>query len=229
METQEIRELFITYGTRREKKKNQPIYDPTLGLPKGEAYFLDQGIAALNCIGTNGEEQVYLYFGEQRMIGFSQILAQKYISNQPMNLLAAPSAFWITAKTPCVVYAMEESIFNHLLDEMPAFMNAVLGSLTINYLEVINKVQHSHDVGKDILFCEWLLNCCVCRKGLCVIHKAFTFSEIAKFLGIHPVTVSRIAKKLKNQGIIDRKDGYLVIENKEKLLEMVQQKGTGIS
>lgn len=219
MEQQQIRELFIRHGSRREKKKNQFIFDPSISRKTSEAYFLDQGTAALACINEAGEEIVYLYFGEKRIIGFSQILARRYQYHYHST-----SAFWIIARSPCVYYAMDEVTFNQLLEKEPAFSSAVLGALTSNYLDVVNKAQRAHDMDKETMLCECLLNCMVSVNGRSVIPKPFTFVEIAKFLGMHPVTVSRLAKKLRDLGLIERCDGYLVIPDAERLRTYMEKR-----
>ena len=63
MEEKEVRELFLRWGIRKEKKKHQYIYDPSLSRTMSEAYYLDEGIAALTSISREGEEKIFLYFG----------------------------------------------------------------------------------------------------------------------------------------------------------------------
>lgn len=229
MEEKEIRELFVRWGTKKEKKKRQYIYDPSVSRAMSEAYFLDEGIAALTSISSSGEEKVFLYFGEQRIIGFAEILARKYRYRNMMNLLCAPMPFWITAKTACTYYVMTEPLFSRLMDEDSRFMNAVLETTCLNYLEIINKFQHIQDVDKVTMFCEWLLSCRVQRNGISIIPKAFTFTEAARYLDMHPVTVSRIAGVLKRQGIIDRVDGGLVITDEARLSALIRERRSRFS
>ena len=119
---------------------------------------------------------------------------------------------------------MGEPDFSRLIDENPHFMGAVLESTFLNYLEIINKIQHTQDVDKETMFCEWLLACRIRRDGRCIIPKAFTFTEAAKYLDMHPVTVSRIAANLRNQGIISRVDGYLTINDEKRLYDLIQER-----
>ena len=71
MDTKEIQNLFVQYGVRREKKKNQYLYDPTLSgaAEHSEAYFLDQGIGALTSINSEGEEKGKNYVRRERYHG----------------------------------------------------------------------------------------------------------------------------------------------------------------
>lgn len=222
MDEKTIRDLFVTYGTRHEKKKHHFIYDPTVSRSCSEAYYLEEGIAALTSINGNGEETVFLYFNERRIIGFSEILAHKYRFPDKMNQFLPMSAFWLMAKTGCVYYTMKEPVFSRLLDENLVFTSAVLESASLNYLEIINKVQHTQDVSKEILFCEWLLSCHIHVDSLALVPKVFTFTEVAKYLGMHPVTVSRIAARLKKQGLIRRTEDGLVITDEPRLVEIMR-------
>ena len=226
MEEKEIRDLFVRWGNRKEIKKGQYIYDPSVSRAVSEAYYLDEGVAALTSISQEGEEKVFLYFGEQRIIGFADILARKYRCGTMMNQFCAPVPFWIMAKTACTYYAMTEPVFSRLMNEDSRFMDAILKSICLNYLEIINKFQHIQDVDNETMFCEWLLSCRVIRDGRSVIPKAFTFTEAARYLDMHPVTVSRIAGKLKRQGLISRADGSLVITDETRLWERIQEKRT---
>mgnify|MGYP000187573278 CR=1 FL=1 len=95
MEPYQIREDFIRCGIRREAKKNQYLFDPSR---EGcdNICFLDEGIAALTRINDDGEEHVYLYFGEKRLVGFANALVKHFPYDWQRYI--TPSPFWITAK-----------------------------------------------------------------------------------------------------------------------------------
>lgn len=221
MESYQIRDDFIRYGIEKKVQKGQNLFDPAKsGYEEGVCY-LDHGIAALNRINREGEEQIYLYFGEKRVIGFANALVKYFPIHWDQYI--TPTPFWITAKTSCVYYYMREIVFDSLMEESPPFVRGILGAATLNYLEIVNKVQGIMDGDKTAQFCQWLLTCRVEHEGQTVIPKAFSFVEVAKYLGMHPVTVSRIAGRLKAQGILLRKDGYLVIKDEKKIREILNK------
>ena len=176
MEPYRIREDFIRYGVRKEAKKNQYLFDPSR---EGcdNICFLDEGIAALTRINDDGEEHIYLYFGEKRLVGFANALVKHFPYDWQRYI--TPSPFWITAKTNCVYYSMRAKQFESMMDSSPYF-----------------------------------------TQGKSMIPKAFSFVEVANYLGMHPVTVSRIARKLRETGILAREDGCLIIQDEEKLRAM---------
>lgn len=217
MERYQIRDDFIRYGVRKEAKRNENLFDPALE-ESGSVCFLDEGIAALNRINEKGEEQIFLYFGEKRLVGFSTALVhffpydwQHYIN---------PMAFWITAKSPCVYYSMREKQFHEMMNRSHLFTQGVLGAAALNYLEMINKVQRMMDGNKTAQLCQWFLTCRVRQRDRYVIPRTFSFIEVAQYLNMHPVTVSRIVKKLKQEGLLGKEDGYLVLLDEEGLREL---------
>ena len=191
MEPYQIREDFIRYGVRKEAKKNQYLFDPSR---EGcdNICFLDEGITALTRINDDGEEHIYLYFGEKRLVGFANALVKHFPYDWQRYI--TPSPFWITAKTNCVYYSMREKQFESMMDSSPYFTQCVLGATTLNYLELVNKIQWMMDGDKTAQFCKWLLTYCIKKQGKSMIPKAFSFVEVANYLGMHPVTVSRIAR-----------------------------------
>lgn len=145
MEPYQIREDFIRYGVRKEAKKNQYLFDPSR---EGcdNICFLDEGIAALTRINDDGEEHIYLYFGEKRLVGFANALVKHFPYDWQRYI--TPSPFWITAKTNCVYYSMREKQFESMMDSSPYFTQCVLGATTLNYLELVNKIQWMMDGDK---------------------------------------------------------------------------------
>ena len=115
---------------------------------------------------------------------------------------------------------MREKQFESMMDSSPYFTQCVLGATTLNYLELVNKIQWMMDGDKTAQFCKWLLTYSIKKRGKSMIPKAFSVVEVANYLGMHPVTVSRIARKLRETGIIAREDGCLFIQDEEKLRAM---------
>ena len=88
-----------------------------------------------------------------------------------------PSPFWITAKTNCVYYSMRAKQFESMMDSSPYFTQCVLGATTLNYLELVNKIQWMMDGDKTAQFCKWLLTYCIKKQGKSMIPKAFSHTS----------------------------------------------------
>lgn len=215
MKEYEIRDDFIQYGRKKEYKKNQYIFDSSSSDESSYVYYLDRGIASLNRISEEGDMQVYLYFGEKRVIGFTDALIRHYPASR--NHLIASTPFWIMAKTDCTCYCMRNTRFETLLRESPRFTDWILSAAISNYMDLLNKSVWAMDGDNTAQLCQWLLTCRVEKDGRPVIPKTFSLAEVARYLGIHPVTVSRIVRKLTDQGAIAREDGWIILKDEDIL------------
>ncbi len=215
---------FYNIGARKEVKRGDYICNPLMDGITQTVCYLDQGIASLISYNDSGEERTHLYFGEKRVIGFAGALTRMFADDWKQNrwgYVMNPQMCWVVAKTDCIFYRITEQQFLRLMSESPDFCKGILNSMTRNYLELINKFQITMDGNRTAQFCQWLLSCRIKKDGCYVIPKSFTFAEVSKYLGIHPVTVSRLAKKLKELGAIDRKDGCIIIKNEDLLISLM--------
>lgn len=223
-----IRDDFVRFGVRKEVKKGEFICNPLVDNVYETIYFLDKGISALTSYSESGEEQIHLYYGEKRVAGFSAVLSrhfsEEWKSSQSWNYLVKPDTCWLTAKTDCVYYKITGNQVQELLFQSPDFMRGILSSLTRNYLEMVDKLQTMLDGSRTAQFCQWLLSCRMKQGDEYVIPKAFSFVEVAKFLGMHPVTVSRLFKKVRELGAIEKRDGMIIIKDETLLESLMHEK-----
>ena len=53
------------------------------------------------------------------------------------------------------------------------------------------------------------------------VPHGFTYAEIAKYLGMHPVTVSKLSSALKKAGIIKKEKGRILIIDEDRLKALI--------
>ena len=71
--------------------------------------------------------------------------------------------------------------------------------------------------------CQLLLSVCHKEPGeKPIVPKFYTYEELARYLGCHPVTVSRIMAKLKQLGYLKKSGRALVIEDEQKLIDLME-------
>lgn len=225
MQGRMLEEKFLKYGRSITLKKDQMIYNPNDLYGRNCAYFLDSGIAALSGITREGEDKVYLYFREKSLVGFTQIMIKEACLEDEVKDTRVE--FFIVAKTDCNVYQIPEADFHRLLMEDAEFNQCILRVLTKNYIDVLNRFHEAQEDNTTIRFCRWLLDCAVMKDGNKVIPRAFTFVEVAKYLGTHSVTVSRIASDLKKRGCIAKENHYIVIKDEELIREVIREEQAG--
>lgn len=111
------------------------------------------------------------------------------------------------AKTTCHAQVIDADYLLSALDNRPDILKALLKML-INDYNVLNQSFHSRQEGKAAnLLCRFLLNHSSKNTSGALICDVHNNSELAGYIGIHKVTVFRVLKQLKNEGIIKR-DGH---------------------
>lgn len=168
----------------------------------------------------DGEERVYQYFNGRRILGFMPLLLSA-INSQAITGKMEQSQLFQMTKSPCVLYQMRGNLFRKLLKEDLQFNQLMLQAVAANYMEVLNHFQHSQEDSAGIRFCRLLLEFCVVKDGVKVLPKTMTCLEISKYLGTHPVTVSRIVAQLKKNGCITKERGTITIQDEERLSQLI--------
>lgn len=216
-----LSEQFIRHGQRMVVEKDGFIYDSRKSGDGEYMYFLESGLAALMSFTRDGDERVYLYFNEQRLIGFAPILRRTFgfVDGQFESF---PDNFFQVAKTRCVLYRIDHKTVDFLMKTEKEFTTLLLQAVTQNYLEVLNHFRQAQEESAGTRFCRLLLESSVEKGGLRVMPKSMTFLEMSRYLGTHPVTVSRIVAQLKKQGCITKEQGHVVITDAAMLREIVE-------
>lgn len=178
-------------------------------------YLLEEGICALTSITKQGEEKVYLYFRPHRIIAFNQFIVspEKHSENKPV--------FSIFTRTECVLYQIPFSIFHDLINRDMAFNKFLIGTLADNYSDALIHFHLMHEESVVVRLCHLLFEVSQLKGDRYIVPRFFTYAELSKYLGCHPVTVSRIMAKLKQQGYIIKTPEGISIEKKEELQELI--------
>ena len=210
----QIREYFIRFGERMEVERASSICSPRLS--DTYVYYLDRGIAGLTALTDCGEEKGVLFFPQNRLLGFTPMLMRRVRGGKS----GGPEPFGIDTKTDCVFYRMDERMFNRLMDEDSRFMACVLEIVTCNYVDLVHKYHAAQGDSAKKRFCSFLLEFSEEEKGGRWMPKVFSYVEIAKYLGIHPVTVSKIAAELRDLKIISKGRKGIEILDVKRLEEL---------
>lgn len=214
-------EQFIQHGHKVVVEKDGFIYDSRKPGDGEYMYFLESGLAALMSFTRDGDERVYLYFNERRLIGFAPLLKRSF--NFEHELLEKFSDdFFQIAKTRCVLYRIDHIEFDCLMKTNKDFNMLLMQAVTQNYLEILNHFRQAQEENAGTRFCRLLLESSVIRNGMRVMPKSMTFLEMSRYLGTHPVTVSRIVAQLKKLGCIAKEKGVVVIKDEELIRLMVE-------
>ncbi len=221
----DLLDRFLRYGKKIEVERGSMIYNALCDEGEKSAYVLVSGIVGMMNNTREGDERIYLYFSGPRLIGFAPFLVHaigpSFFDNRSRRI--GHSQISLIAKTRCQLYQLSGEICQKLLDSDMEFNRLVIQALTVNYLDLLEHFQQALEENAGIRFCRLLLEAYIEINGKMIIPKNITFVEMSKYLGTHPVTVSRIFAVLKKDGCIDKEDGVVVIKNKEKLVELIQR------
>lgn len=215
-------ERFIEHGQKIVAGKEELIYHPENLQQKNCAYYLETGVVALATFTKEGEEKVFLYFNSGRLIGFTQLLMEvNKREGISWNRKIGHAEIFLIAKSKCVLYQLRDRDFKQLMESDVSFNKQVLYVVTENYLELLDHFQQALEESAGTRFCRLLLECYTDRNGVKMVPKSMTFLEMSRYLGTHPVTVSRIVAALKKMGCISKENGYVVIKDEDRLMELI--------
>lgn len=214
-------DCFYTHAEQIIVEKNKIIYAPDNESQADSLYFLESGMVALMSYSRNGEERVYLYMKGPRIISFMTLLLD-VINCREITDICVPSHLVQMTKTRCILHRMSGSMFRKLLDEDLKFNHLILQATAANFQEVLSHFQQALEDSASVRLCRLLLDFSINKDGKKVLPKTMSFLEMSKYLGTHPVTVSRIVAILKKEGCIVKEQGYVVVQDDTKLRQMIE-------
>lgn len=211
-----IWDLLKERGTYLKIKKGTAITGPDARYSSSALYLLAEGIVALTSLTKNGEEKIYLYFHAPRIIGFN-----RHFTGPKQRVVAGPE-FSNVAKTDCTLYQIPFTEFLDLIKEHSDLNYFFIKTVADNCSESLSHFHFVQEESATVRLCHLLLEVsCLCGNKR-VVPKFYSYTELAKYLGCHPVTVSRIMPKLKENGYISKGPEGIVIDDAEGLVELIE-------
>ena len=173
-------------------------------------YYLLEGICYRKTITEKGDEVIY-GVKEANQQNFVQSLMGILIlySNDGMSV----SNFY--ARTKCCCYKIPIDILLSYLRDKPDMLTQII-TLAMRELRKLTVALQARQEGKVAnQLCSLLLQQAQPKQGSLVVDKGYSNLAISQFLGVHKVTVARILRVLKAQGLIDKsKDGIKILDTR---------------
>lgn len=195
-------------GTICQVKRPECLYNRTS--QDKYVYFLEQGICALTSTSSDGRERIYQYFLSGDFICFTPAFNRHYPDETFL-------AFAIMAKSDCILCRIPYSLFRSYVEEHPVLYRWLFEKAVTHY---DNSLRHSYSLQEGDNFmslCQALLELAKPQASQYVLQKEFSYGELANYLGIHTITVTRLMARLKEMGIIMKKGHQTVIPDMERL------------
>lgn len=203
-------------GTVTHKKKNDCLYNRA-HLDK-YVYCLEEGLCALHSVSPGGKERIYQYFLPGDFVGFIPAYARSY----PDDTFYA---FSITAKSACTLYQIPYATFREFVDAHPDFYRWLFETAIAHYDNALKHCYALQDGNNFVSLCCALAELAIYEAPHHVIHKDFSYGELANYLGIHTITVTRLMARLKDMGIVSKQGHQTVIRDMDRLAALA--KGCG--
>lgn len=205
-------ETFLTelrgLGTLIHAKKHDCLYNRAHR--DNYVYCLEEGLCALHSVSASGKERIYQYFLPGDFIGFIPAYRPYY----PDDTFYA---FSITAKSDCSLYQIPYQVFIDFMDANPEFYRNLFEVTVTHYDNALKHCYTLQDGDNFISLCQALIELADYTTTKYRIHKDFSYSEIASYLGIHTITVTRMMGRLKEMGIIAKSGHFTIVLDMDRL------------
>lgn len=172
------------------------------GEPAKYFYVLTTGSARRIKIGENGSEMIMFNY-EKNDIACA--ITAYY------NLIPASSI--VTNTTTCT-WRIPREIFLYEMDNNPKLLKHMFDQIVKEYLDVVLRFRLIREGKSSDILCSTLLSLAFKDEDENLrIDKSYTNTRLAKYLGIHAVTATRIINQLQKENIIVRtKQGLQIID-----------------
>lgn len=126
------------------------------------------------------------------------------------------------ARTSCICMEIAVDDFLKIASTDAELLQKILYYSMEQYGSLIELYRSKQDKDTVAKLCQYLLvNMKTNRiNGLKYVNKISNI-ELAKYFGVHAVTISRIISALKQKDIIDKKSGKIIIKNEEYLTSLI--------
>lgn len=212
-------EEYYIYAQKMIVQKGDIIYDAK---ENGNAFFLHSGICALGSVGKNGEMKTHLYFMDQRIMGFAHFARQIYphLDKLPSNPLI------IIAKTDCIVYKIHAEKLQELIENDVHFNHLMFETLSQNYMNIFQRYLQMEEDSVPIRVVMFLMDYARLDHEQLMLPRFFTYSEIAEYLNIHQVTLSRVFSAMRHLDCVSKENHHIMILKPDVLEAIIDKKIT---
>lgn len=205
---------LLRKGERIRMERNSRIVDADTLLDS--LYYLEDGIVALIDLLEDGDERIYRYHKRGELLGIFKLYNMiPCLKNSPQHTVCG--IYNSIAKTECIVYRLEPEVVLDFLYQNPEMLIEQIrmtGKVNINHSFRYSRMLKNRTPN---ILCEVLLEVSREKDGVLQLDPYFSNAEIARYMGIHVVTVGKILKQLRKEGLIERSMGRIVILDRKGL------------
>ena len=177
--------------------------------PVDYMYYLSKGLAVISRINDRGEETIIRYAKAPTFLGVPTIFSARKLEHEVDTTICACS--------DCKVYKIPYQILMQKAKENVEIYEEMLieQSMETRYFrELMKYVAKGKSANAVALFLDSVI---INEQDSFILPHEITFTDMASFLHMHNVTLSKIIKKFTNEGVLNKKNGVIYITDTEKL------------
>ena len=179
-------------------------------------YVVVSGRVISSEYSESGEERIYSVNEKDSLILEENLLFGYKV---PVN---------IRTITETEVVRINRSSLAAAIQGNPSLAMDILQSLSIKYLSSVEQMKCINEHSAVQKVCNLLLNFAERygdeENGSIVIREKLSQEYISSLLGLNRITVVRVMKELKEQGLVEKKKGYYYLHNVEQMQESLDEK-----
>ncbi len=126
------------------------------------------------------------------------------------------------------VYCISKKELQMVIYENPEAAMDIIQSLSMKLLSVVDQMKYENEHSATEKVCNLLLAYAkrygVQEENGTVIKEKLSQEYISSLLGLNRITVVRVMKELKEQGLVEKKKGYYYLHNVEQMQESLDEK-----
>ena len=186
-------------------------------LRTGNICYLLKGLCILSFYDPCGDETTLIYFEPGRLFNFMPKLVKVYpLQPKTVRRQLPIDAFAVRAKEDCLFLFIDHNVFERELAASLPLHSLLVQSLTENCENLISHAGNSPLLPAPQRICRLLAEM-MAEEPPHAVPSYLSYSEISLHLAIHPITVAKIFKALKEDGITERKGRTLTVADPERL------------
>jgi len=206
---------LLKLGRKSFVKKGTTLID--MGDVVDELHYLHKGQVKVSVTAKSGLEKIVLYIDAPGVFGETPFFHRQ------------PSKFDTSASEDCEIFTFKRDFIMQELVHYPEIMKYML-ALFAQKIRVLSAQIEDLAFKEPVIRVANLLYLIVCKKGEKIDDKRYkvdiriTHQDIGNMTGLHRVTVSKVLKKLCNEGFITKSRSHISITNIESLEELTNDK-----
>lgn len=182
------------------------------GEPIDYLYYLTKGTVYREVVTDKGYESILTRISGSSVI--QSLVGILAVYNQNSGNVSSSDFF---AHTDCTAYRIPVEVAKNYLRQHPELLEEVVIHAMNEYTKILTMFQSRREGSASARLCALLLERAKETEEGFLVSRKCTNVEISKLLSIHKVTVSRMLRALKEEGVVERSTSGLLILQPNRL------------